>query len=202
MDLVPTIHRDQVRRERLDLTCVTEPTSVHAPHSGDALGERLHHIRGRPIITQHEDIGLDGGDVRIKQKYRGHVVESGDNRARRQDRGGLLGGRSFNNCKGKCSLLVEAQGIDAVDHDGPGEVVAQRLQRRGVTIPRDRDDDDIALPRGRSVVRTSNSETHLRCDGGGTFSIAGSDGHALSGHGKSAREPATLLPRSTQHTHM
>src|SRR5262249_29658126 len=77
------------------------------------------------------------------------------------------------------ALLVEAERVDAVNHELAGRVRAQRLQDLGGAVPRHGGDHDAAAP--------------------GAVGGAGPEDHPLARPGQPVREAAPLVARPAQH---
>lgn len=76
---IPTIHRDQVGSEGLNLPGVAQPPSVDTPHPRNQAGECLNGIGRLPVVTQDEDIRVNAINALVEEQHCRDVMEGGDN---------------------------------------------------------------------------------------------------------------------------
>jgi hypothetical protein len=200
MSLVPTVDRDQVRGQRLDLVRVAQPTGVHPAHSGDGIGQSAHQV-GRVAmlaLPQHQDVGVDRRDLRVVEHDGADVVERSDHDRVRQQRRRLLGRRAVGHLEREAALLVETDRVHAVDHDLAGEGLGERSQQLGVPVVRHRDDHDV---RGRGRIGVAETLDvaarglgQLGGDLAGAFRVPAADHGRDAGRRPTAYEPTALRP--------
>ena len=144
--LVPPVDRDQVRGQRLDLVGVAQPTGVHPAHARDRVGQGAHQV-GRVAVlalAEHQDVGVDRGDLRVVEHDRADVVERRDHVESGSSAAASCAADPSGTGERVRALLVEAERVHAVDHDLAGEHRRPATAAVGVTVVRARHDDDVA----------------------------------------------------------
>ena len=70
-----------------DLTRITQPSTEHSTHAGDALSHVLHNSGVFKLLGQHEHVEVDVVDRQISQHHSRDVVDPDDRTGQRALRG-------------------------------------------------------------------------------------------------------------------
>jgi len=196
--LVAAVDGNQVGGERLDLAAVAQAARVDPAHPGDLGGQGLHHVGGVPVVAEHQDILVDGLDLRIQQQDRRNVMERGHHPAVREYLGGLLGRAALRDGQRVGAVAVEAQRVHAVHHDLADQFRGEHRQQVTVAFIGDRGDDQARLAGGVGVGQAAHAVPDLPGDGGRPVVVAGADNHRVPGHREPAGQAASLLPGTAE----
>ena len=176
---------------------VAQPPGVHPAHPRDPADERLHGVRRLPVLAEDEHIGVDLADLAVEEQNGRDVVERRDDGAPGEDRGGLLRRTSIRYDEGERTLLVEAERVDAVDDDFPGERLGEPLEQCAVSLIRNRDDDDVGRRGHLGIGRPAHRQVALLAElvrrGLSPAGVPGADDDAVAGEREPPGEAAALV---------
>ena len=133
-------------------------------------------------------------------------MKSADDLALGENRCGLLGSGSLVDLQRERALLIEAQGINAVNDNLADQRGTERPQEVTVAIPRNRDDDDVSTCSALLIARTidgaftSDAHTKFIRSSLRTRCVARSKGDPMPGHRQTSRKATSLLTGATEHT--
>ena len=160
MHPVPAVDGDQVRRQRLDLTGVAQPSGVDAAEPVDAVSkvdDLLHRVG---VVSDHHHVRLQCGVV-VEQQGRRDVMEGTHDTRGRHEALRLFTGTPLGHRQSKGALVVEAERVHAVHQHAVGDRVAELFQRCCVRGPGDGHQHQVRTARVQ-VRSAGDFSTHRR----------------------------------------
>ncbi len=109
-------------------------------------------------------------------------MECADDAALWKDRRRLLGSRALVDRQCERTLLIEAEGVHAVDHHLAGKRARECCEQLTVTIPRNGDNDDVCSCCALLVARSRYSVANLIGRGLSSSGIARTESDRMAGH--------------------